>query len=159
MKNSSTKILSIALVLLLLVNVAMLVFIMKGKSRGQQRRQGRGPFEGMVKELNMTVDQKKQFDSLRTAHFATIRPMLDSIRSLRQAMFNQMKTDTLNEQVIRSFSADISERQTRADRLTLEHFRNVRALFSGDQQKKFDEFVQKMMQRNGRKKDSSGRDK
>jgi hypothetical protein len=158
MKNSTNKILVVALVLLLLVNIAMLVFIIKGKER-PARRQGKAPFERMVKELNMSDQQRKQYDSLREVHFSAIRPLFDSMRTLRQALFNQMKADTLNEQIIRGFSAQISDKQALADRLTLLHFRNVRALFSGDQQRKFDEFVQKMMQRNNRKKDSVGRDK
>jgi Spy/CpxP family protein refolding chaperone len=145
MKNS-TKILSIALVLLLLVNIAMLVFILKDKKR-PARRQGKAPFENMVKELNMSDQQKKQYDSLREVHFSSIRPLFDSMRTLRQALFNQMKADTLNEQIIRGYSAQISDKQALADRLTLVHFRNVRSLFSGDQQ------------RNSRRKDSVGKDK
>jgi len=158
MKNSTNKILIIALVLLLLVNIAMLVFIIKGKGQPPRGRGKGGPFDKMVKELNMNDQQKKQYDSLREAHFSTIRPILDSMRVTRQALFNLMKEESLNDSVINNYSATIAEKQYRADRLTLEHFRKVRSLFNGDQQKKFDDFVQKMMQRNSRKKDSTGKD-
>ena len=37
------------------------------------------------------------------------------------------------------------------DKLTFEHFRRVRAIYTGDQQKKYDEVVQKMVQHQGNK--------
>jgi hypothetical protein len=50
----------------------------------------------------------------------------------------------------------ITERQAAVDKLTFAHFRSVRALLDPGQQVKYDEFVQKMMQRSGgRRKDST----
>ena len=156
MNNPTNKVLTIALVLLLLVNVAMLVFVVKDK-KSPSRRSGKAPFERMVKELDMNEQQKKQYDSLRESHFSSIRPLFDSMRTTRQALFNLMKEETLNDSIISNYSAEIASKQGRADRLTLEHFRRVRSMFSGEQQKKFDDFVQKMMQGRGRKKDTSER--
>jgi len=161
MKNSlkeysrtTTKILTIAVVLLLLVNIGMLIYIFSGKDRPDRGR-GRGPYDKMVKELNMTPEQKKHYDSLREMHFTTIRPLFDSMRNTRRALFNLMKEETLNDSLVNVYSSRITEKQTRADRLTLEHFRRVRSMFSGEQQLKFDEFIQKMMQSRGKRKDSS----
>ncbi|HYC40586.1 MAG TPA: periplasmic heavy metal sensor [Chitinophagaceae bacterium] len=146
MKNSTNKILIAALVLLLIVNLAMVFFMVKGKpSRGKHR----SPSERLVKEIGMTEEQRRQYDSLREMHFSKVRPLLDSMRRTRQALFNLMKEEQLNDSVIGDYSTSICEKQTRADRMTLEHFRRVRAMFSGEQQKKFDAFVEKMMQRPG----------
>jgi hypothetical protein len=51
--------------------------------------------------------------------------------------------------MITNYSGLISQQQAIIDKLTVNHFRKVRALFSGEQQKKFEEFVQNMMQRRG----------
>ena len=58
MKNSTNKILTIAVVLLLLVNIAMVIFIIKGKKPYDSRRGKGDPVEMMEKELNMTEQQK-----------------------------------------------------------------------------------------------------
>jgi len=158
MKNSNNRILTIAVVLLLIANIALVAFMVMGKGKGQRKEMGKGgPFDKMVKEIGMSETQKKQYDSLREAHFSVIRPLFDSIRSARQSLFKLMKEEKVNDSLVSVYTNRISDKQIHADKQTLYHFREVRALFSGEQQKKFDEFVQKMMQRS--RKDSSGRKK
>lgn len=147
MKGASNKILTIAVILLLLVNVAMLVFMLKGRKHGDRRQGGKSPFEMMVKELNMTEQQQTEFKKMKEDHFTNIRPVMDSVRSLKRSMFELVKEENLNDSLVNRYSAMIAEQQAIADKATINHFRKVRALFTGDQQKKFDDFVQKMMQR------------
>ncbi len=156
MKNSTNKFLVIAVILLLIVNIALVAFIVMGKNKKPQqsgREGGKAAFEKMVNELGMNETRKKEFDSLREAHFAAIRPLFDSIRTTRQALYNLIKEETLNDSLVAVYSNSITERQSRADRLTINHFRTVRKMFTGDTLKKYDEMVQKMLQRG--KKDSS----
>ncbi len=153
MKNSTNKFLTIAVVLLLLANITLVAFLVMGKDKKPTARDGKSPFDKMVNELGMNESQKKQFDSLRTVHFGTIRPLFDSIRATRQTLFNLMKEETLNDSLVTVYTNSIAEKQTRADKLTVNHFRTVRKMFSGDMQKKYDDMVQKMLQRG--KRDSS----
>lgn len=158
MESSSTKILKAAVLLLLITNIALIAFFVFGKDNKQPSREnGKAAHEKMMKEMNMTEAQKKQYDSLREYHFSAIRPLFDSIRMTRQALFNLMKEDSLNDSLVTVYSNRISEKQNLADRQTLLHFRQVRALFSQEQQQKFDAIVQKMMQRG--KKDTTGKTK
>ena len=166
MKSPSNKILTIAVILLLLVNAAMLIFMLKNRSHHDfSRRGGKGdPFDMMVKELNMTEQQQTEFKKLKEQHFKTIRPVFDSIRTLKQSLFSLVKDEKMNDSVIANYSNLIAAQQSIIDKLTINHFRNVRAIFSGDQQKKFDDFVQKMMQRRmarpgGWRNDSTKKDK
>lgn len=159
----TNRILTIAVILLLLVNVGMLIFMLKGRGHHDMKKQGGSPFEMMVKELNMTGQQQTEFKKLKDEHFTAIKPVFDSVRSLKKSLFGLVKEENLNDSLVTKYSALISEQQSIADKLTINHFRKVRALFSGDQQKKFDDFVQKMMQRRGsqqagRRKDSTGKD-
>jgi Spy/CpxP family protein refolding chaperone len=166
MKTTSNKILTIAVVLLLLVNVAMLVFMLKGRGHHDfQRRDGRGEaFEMMVKELNMTEQQQTDFKKMKAEHFKNIGPVFDSIKTLKKSLFDLVRAETINDSIVSKYSSLIAEQQALVDKATINHFRQVRALFAGDQQKKFDDFVQKMMQRRMagpggmRGKDSTGRD-
>lgn len=149
MKSSINKLLAIAVILLLLINTVLLVFIWKEKEKPVlQHPQGNGgPFETMVKELNMTEQQKNDYKKLRDEHFAKVRPLFDSIRQIRSSLFKLVKDSTANDDSVSFYSKRIAEKQAIIDKLTLTHFQKVRKLFAPDQQIKFDEFMQKMIQR------------
>ncbi len=156
----TNRILTIAVVLLLVVNVVMLIFMLKGRGHHNMKKQGGGPFDMMVKELNMTEKQQTEFKKLKDEHFTAIKPVFDSVRTLKKSLFGLVKAENLNDSLVNTYSGLISEQQAIVDKLTINHFRKVRALFSGEQQKKFEDFVQKMMQRRGpggMKKDSIGK--
>jgi periplasmic protein CpxP/Spy len=145
MKTPSLKIMTIAIVLLLLVNVAMLVFILNGRSHhGDKSNPRQSMFEMMSKELNMSDQQKNDFKKLREDHFNTIKPVFDSIHALRKSLFNQIKADNMNDSTVNHYSAMIADQQAIIDKMTISHFRKVRALFSGEQQQKYDDFVEKI---------------
>lgn len=155
MKNSNTKILTIAVVLLLLTNIALVVFMMKGKNRhsGKSRGSRSEPFEMMVKELNMTEQQQKDYKQLKEEHLKNIKPWFDSVRSAKKDYYALIKDSAISDSIVMVYNQRISERQSAADRLTFAHFKRVRNLFSVEQQPRFDEFIQKMMQHG--KRDSS----
>ena len=51
-------------ILLLIVNIALVAFMVMGKSKKPQAKDGKAAFEKMVNELAMNEAQKKEFDSL-----------------------------------------------------------------------------------------------
>jgi protein CpxP len=148
MKPSINKILAIAVVALLIINVLLLIFIWSGKGKHEQKRpQGNGPFEAMVKELNMSEQQKSDYIKLRDEHFARVRPLFDTMRQFRISFFNMVKDSTANDDSLSYYSKRVAEKQALIDKLTFEHFKRVRTLFNGDQQRQFDAYMQKIMQR------------
>ena len=159
MKTSTTKILTIAVILLLLVNIAMLIFMLNRGKRPHDAKNPRGkgndPFEMLAKELNMTDEQRSTHLKLRDEYFNSVRPLFDSVRTAKEEFFGLIKEPNVNERLVDSFANRIAERQFAADKLTFEHFRRVRALYNPDQQKKYDELVIKMIQRSGNKKRDS----
>jgi hypothetical protein len=161
--KSNSKILSIAVILLLITNIALVIFMVKGKDRYDGRRSGgKGdPFETMAKELSMNEQQKKEHLQFRDEYFKATKPLFDSVRQAKSAFFALVKDAAVSDSVLNTYYKRYSDIQLIIDRRTFEHFRRVRALYDGEQQKKYDEMVQKMMQRqNGRggwKKDSAGK--
>jgi Spy/CpxP family protein refolding chaperone len=109
----------------------------------------------MVKELNMTEPQQKDYKQLKEDHFKIIRPLFDSVRAAKTAFFSLIKDNTVSDSTVNAYAQRISERQSTIDKLTFDHFRRVRNLFTPEQQPKFDEFVKKMMQQRGRKDSTS----
>ncbi len=144
------KFLVIAVILLLLVNVAMLVFMLKGKKRDGKRQGAKTPFEMMAKELSMTEQQQTQFKQMKEEHFNAIRPVLDSIRVLKRSLFNLVKEENIHDSIVNRHSELIAEQQAIVNQTTINHFRKARTLFTGDQQTEFDDFIQKMIQRRGK---------
>jgi Spy/CpxP family protein refolding chaperone len=145
----TNRILTVAVILLLLVNAAMLIFMLKCRGHHDMKKQGGSPFDRMVNELSMTEQQQTEFKKLKDEHFTAIKPVFDSVRTLKKSLFSLVKEENINDSLVNNYSVLISQQQAIIDKLTINHFRKVRALFSGDQQKKFDDFVQKMMQRRG----------
>lgn len=150
MKNPTNKILTIAVVFLLLTNIALVIFMLNKKQPGDKKRNRIDPSEMMVKELNMTEQQQKEYKSLKEEHFKNIKPFFDSVRAAKTAFFALTKEQNVSDSLVNIFSLRIGEKQSAIDKLTFAHFKKVRGLFTAEQQPKFDEFVQKMMQR-GRK--------
>lgn len=158
MKNPTNKILAIAVVFLLLTNIALVIFMLNKKPHGDKWRGRIDPFEMMVKELNMTTQQQKDYKLQKDEHFKNIKPLFDSVRAAKTAFFALTKEQNVNDSLVNQYSLRISEKQSAIDKLTFAHFKRVRGLFTAEQQPKFDEFVQKMMQR-GRKDSADRKDK
>ena len=156
MKNPTNKILAIAVVFLLLTNIGLVIFMLNKKPQSDKWRGRVDLFEMMVKELNMTEQQQKDYKLQKDEHFKNIKPLFDSVRAAKTAFFALTKEQNVNDSLVNQYSLRISEKQSAIDKLTFAHFKRVRGLFTDEQQPKFDEFVQKMMQQRGRR-DSTGK--
>jgi periplasmic protein CpxP/Spy len=154
MKNSSNKILTIAVVLLLLINIALVIFMMQGPKKVGDKKQRVEPFEMMATELAMTDQQKTDYKAMKEEHMKNIRPLFDSVRAAKTAFFALIKQENVSDSMINAYSQRITEKQSAIDKLTFAHFKRVRVIFTAEQQPKFDEFIQKMM---NRKKDSAAK--
>ncbi|MBI3139254.1 MAG: Spy/CpxP family protein refolding chaperone [Sphingobacteriales bacterium] len=157
MKSTNYRILSVAVILLLISNIALVFFLMKDKDGREGKRGKEDPSGIMAKELGMTDQQVKDHKQLKDAHFKTIRPLYDSLRAAKAAYFALIKDTTVSDSTAAVYRERISTRQNEIDSMTFAHFKRVRRLFTPEQQPRFDEFVQKMMQRNRR--DSAGKNK
>lgn len=153
--KSSNKILTIAVILLLITNITLVAIMVMGKGNKERRSGREQAFEMMVKELDMTEAQQKEYKQLKELHFKDSKPLFDSLRAARNAFFALVKDSSANDSVMALHSQRISERQAAIDRNTFAHFRKVRQLFTPEQQPKFDTFVQKMMQRRRDSRDSA----
>lgn len=147
--RSYNKILVAAVIILLLVNIALLIFLWRGNHTGQSQRppSSGNSVETMARELNMTDSQKAAYQNFRDRYFANTKPIYDSIRGARKDFLKMIQSDYVNDNDLKMYSNRIAKKQAVIDSITLGHFRQVRALFMGDQQKKYDDFIQKMFLR------------
>lgn len=152
--KSSNKFLTIAVILLLITNIALVAMMVLGKGKKEKKNGREQAFEMMVKELDMTEAQQKEYKLLKDEHMKDSKPLFDSLRSARNAFFALVKDSTASDSTLAVYSQRISERQAAIDKNIFAHFRRVRNLFTPEQQPKFDTFVQKMMQRRRDNRDS-----
>lgn len=158
MKYPNSKILIIAVVLLLITNIGLVALMVsgRGKDTGKGHRGRSEPFELMVKELGLTEQQQKTFRQLKEEHSISTKPLFDSLRAAKAAFFTLLKEENINDSMLNSYSLRVNEKQAALDRVLFLHLKKVRGLCSAEQQPKFDAFVQKMMQR-GRRDSANGR--
>ncbi len=156
--KTSNKILTIAVVLLLLVNIGLIIFLMKCRDHSQTNRSGKGnSFEMMDKELNMTEQQKVEVKKLREVHFPLIHPLFDSVRTAKTAFFALLKEPDVSDSVLNAYNKRVTDFQATIDKLAYTHFQRIRNLLDSTQKSKYDQFILKMVQRG--KKDSTGKRK
>jgi Spy/CpxP family protein refolding chaperone len=109
----------------------------------------------LAKEINLTAAQEQQHRELREAHFKNVGLLYDSIRQAKTVLFtttNTIATDSLLE----ISNQKINNWQSTINVLTVSYLQKVRKLLTEEQQKGYDQFVIKMMQR-GRRDSSRGR--
>jgi periplasmic protein CpxP/Spy len=156
MKGSTNKILVIAVVLLLATNIALVAFMMTGKSKRSEKNTGRkSTSDMMARELNMTEEQKKNHKLSKEEHIKKIKPLFDSIRLTKAALYSLLRDSTVSDSTINAYAEQIGQTQTTIEKLTFAHFKRKRNLFTAEQQPKYDSFVLRMMQ--GGKKDTAAK--
>ena len=84
-------------------------------------------------------------------------PLYDSLRAAKAAYFGLVKDEAITDSVAKIYRDRIAGWQSTIDSMTFAHFRKMRNLLNPEQQVKYDEFVQKLMQR-GRKDSTAKKD-
>ena len=133
-----TKFLTIAVIALLVLNGALIVFLWMGHRRlnPPPPKNGRPPAAAfLIKNLDFDENQTTLYDGLRKAHRAAKDSLQNTLRRSREIYFKGIPTDDTSK------LAEIGEIQKESDRITFVHFQKVRALCRPDQQTKFDEVI------------------
>lgn len=145
----TNRLLAFAAIALLLVN-AVLVYLLwteKNKHKGGDRPSKKGDW--FAEQLKLDDKQKEEHKKLRDAHFSYMRPLFDSINSYRSNLFKLSKDSAANDSLVNYYVNKLAETHSIVARNTYEHFKKVRTLLNPEQQVKYDEMLQKMMNRRG----------
>jgi Spy/CpxP family protein refolding chaperone len=142
----SAKFLKTTIVVLLLVNIATLVFMWTSRhSEGSMQPAPGGPSrvaEYLTHELNLTVDQQKKFEELRDVNHEKIQELNQKSGKMHKEYFDMLGSPQLDSGKMMQLADSMSACTKKIELLTFEHFREVRALCNAEQQKKFDVIIQ-----------------
>jgi len=153
----TNKLLVFSTIALLIINVVLAYFLWNSKKVHPKRERGGERGDWMVKELNFDEQQKAEHKKIKDAHFATVKPIFDSITSARKNLYGLIKDTATNDSMIDQYTRIIGEQHAMMTRYTFDHFKKLRAICNPEQQQKLDTLVQKIVQDMGRRGAKQGK--
>ncbi len=142
-------------ILLAILNVALLVFIWNGNNRlpRQPKNSGIRVFEERL-ELNET--QAKQLKQLRDEHFKTIQRLRNQTLETRKGLHSLWAEDDASNKVT-ELTQRMGTLHAAIEKATFDHFAQIRAICSPEQQKIFDALIQDVLRQGERPGPQNGR--
>lgn len=103
----------------------------------------------MERELDFSDEQKQAFEKLRRDHIQKTRNIYGDIRRNRQALYSELQGENRPDTSERmdSLTSQIGESQALLDAAVFEHFIQIRGMCTEVQKQKFDQIIEKVMQR------------
>lgn len=133
--------------ILVVLNIALLVNswrkpgMMHPPPHPPRHAEGGGPAKMIIEELKFSAEQVKQFEELKRSHQSSIRELNDKGREIRHAYFELLKSDEVDQKHVDELSSAIASNQKEIEKVTFDHFKDVRKLCNTDQKKHFDEII------------------
>lgn len=139
------KILITIIAILLLANIALLVFIVSGMpkpvgkdSEGERTTHSTASF--LQTKIGFSDQQIAQFDLLKKEHRKSLNPLFEDLRKTKDGFFVLVK-DSLSNAELDSLAGRIGEKQKLLDMQVYQTIREVRSLCTPQQQITFDSFL------------------
>lgn len=148
---ANTKALIFIIAVLLIANIAMLVFFTtmkpKAPTHGYNNRE-RETITGFLKyDVKFSQEQLKQYDSLKRAHWKGMRPIFRSLNTSKDSFYNHVSDPAIDSVQLRVLLDSIAIKQKMLDMQMLIHFRNTRNLCTPEQKPVYDSLVQNVIRR------------
>lgn len=151
MNSSKTKVLLFLVGILLLTNIALVVFFVGKKDRPASHNGPRPDRSSMMKGfLKDTVgfddQQLSQYENIRQQHDERMKGLFEQMRIAKldfYSLVNKPGADSASQ----AAAASIGEKQKAVDLAFFNHFREVRMLCRPEQQPKYDSLVQRIIRR------------
>ena len=144
MNASKNKILVWAVVVLIIVNVAVLTTIWLLHNR--QRPERGTPADYLVKELSLNNDQQNKLHELAKEHHRQSQEIRGQIKDARHELFKLLQQPNVSDSIKKAAADNVAKDLEQLDLLTFNHFQQVRSICNPDQQKKFDEIIEDVLE-------------
>lgn len=143
--TSKNKVLLAAVIILLITNIAMLVFFL---SKSPEKK-GYAAREAMMSEflkedVGFSAQQMQQYDTLSKAHRTTVKALFDEVRNSKAALFKELGATAFSDSVMNIAVNSSVEKQKGIELSMLQHFVAIRKICTPQQQGKFDSLFYKV---------------
>ena len=163
MSNPRNRNLLIIIAVLLLTNVAVLVYFI-----GQHKKDRATPppdagrnavVEMLQKEVGFDDEQTTRYKEMKEKQREKIRPMYDDMRKAKDSLFRLLSFPETSDSVLNQITDAIALKQKAIDLETFNHFKRVRRLCKEDQLTKYDSMVVRMFRKMGKPRQHSEAEK
>ncbi|WP_142534005.1 Spy/CpxP family protein refolding chaperone [Saccharicrinis carchari] len=122
----------------------------KNERRSKSDRSGIGFFE---QRLNLSQEQKQAFGNLKQSYFSQLEQVKDSMSVVRKKLISSIGSE-MDEETREILFDKMAKHKLKMERMTIEHFNDMRRLCSEEQKPVFDTIMVRMMERSSMFKDS-----
>lgn len=152
MNQAASKYLTVGVILLLLLNTGLIIFLVADRMRSHSTNKytRADVATQMAKELKMSDAQRQQHLTYRENYYKETRPLYDSIRKTRVVLFSAVGNSVQADSLLVQCNEKINDWQNTINTLTVAYLQRVRNILDTTQQKGFDQFILRMMQRSRR---------
>ena len=142
-----TKLLTITVIGLLLLNFAVLAFLFVSGPRGHKqptdRAEGRpNPREIIIERLHFDDNQQKGYDNIVQWHKGQIKKLDENLRSAKNELYTQLKQPQVDIKFNDSLIAEINTNQEQIEETHFKHFEDIKKLCHQDQLEDFYELTE-----------------
>ena len=148
MKIERTRLLTLLVVVLVLLNLTTLATIWFRKSPQQldaDRREG--PKNFIIQKLHFNEKQIEEFSALVDEHRTQMQELREQIAESKEQFYDQLKSDAPDTAMAYQQIASITQFEEQAERITFNHFKKVRAICSSEQKQEFDVVINEILRR------------
>jgi Spy/CpxP family protein refolding chaperone len=141
---NKTKLLGIAVVGLLLLNLgtlALMLFKHNGPNPQGFPPPGEGPKKIIIERLSFNEDQQKQYEVIIIDHKAKMKELNRQSRELHDELYSLLMVSTIEKDKADSIIQKIADNQKELDKLNFDHFQKIKAICKNDQLEKFNGLV------------------
>jgi periplasmic protein CpxP/Spy len=146
--HTKSKLYLLIIGILIITNIAMLFFFLKGQHDGG----GKPPHpdrSAMMKdflqnEIGFNTQQLQQYDSMSKQHKENAKAQFDSLRNNKEQEFKELGSRGFSDSAITELAGRSAEKQKTMELQLLNHFAAIRKLCTTEQQPKFDSLFYKI---------------
>ena len=140
-----TKLLTIAVIGLLVINFGTLGFLLLGPKGHKQPHEGRPkPKEIITDKLHFDANQQKDYAELIKWHHGQIEKLDENIRNAKNELYSQLSQAETNIKAKDSLIAMINSNQKQIEVTHFKHFEDIKKLCHKDQMEDFNDLTEEL---------------
>lgn len=137
------KLLTIAVIALLLLNVCLLIFVFFKQPMGMRLHRPK-PDVVIIDKLQFDKPQQEAYRLLINEHSAAIKEMRTTTRELKDTLYKQLLLPINKRTTVDSLIAALANNQQRIEQLNFKHFDNIKQLCKPEQLNNFKDLVNEL---------------
>ncbi len=145
-----TKLLTVAVITLLLLNLGTLGFLFLTGPKGhhpnpEEGQEGRPKArEIIIEKLHFDANQQKEYDKLIKWHQVEIRTIEDNIRAAKNKLYLQLNKEEVDEKAKVTLIDDMSVYQRQIETTHFKHFEDIKKLCHKEQIEDFNDLTEEL---------------